>query len=171
MPRANFKDLTGLRFGRLLVTGRGENTAVGQARWICSCDCGKETLVHGYSLRGGLSNSCGCLQRLKTSTANKTHGQTKTSLYRIWAGMFTRCYDKNHRTYKWYGGRGITVCPRWKSFENFSADMGPRPGNLTLDRINNDGNYELSNCRWASVKEQNTNRRPRKPAAYYADLP
>ena len=163
-------DLTNRRFGRLLVQCEGEQRGHGRY-WRCACDCGKAALVRGDHLTGGRIQSCGCLSAELTTTRNATHGHARATTvgqsptYRSWADMVKR--TTNPRTRRWadYGGRGITVCDRWRDFAAFLADMGERPPGRTLDRINNDGNYEPGNCRWATPSEQAFNRRPRKAAA------
>ena len=166
MPRSPI-DITGQRFGRLVVIKRTGNLGHKRKRpaWLCVCDCGNWITVYGESLRGN-TNSCGCFQRDQTSAANKKHGETAphTREYRAWQNMHTRCSNPNYKGYKNYGGRGITVCERWKAYENFLADMGRCPIQLTLDRINNDDNYEPFNCRWATTKEQGDNQRRRRPS-------
>lgn len=166
-----FTDLTGKRFGRWTVIKLAYHGKAYDARrrkrriihWRCRCDCGIELAVNGANLQRGLTRSCGCLRRDTTRRLSTKHGHATrknyTGVYSCWAAMLSRCYDRNQRSYRNYGGRGIKVCKRWLKFENFLADMGPRPSGLTLDRINNDGNYKPSNCRWATWSEQVKNRR------------
>jgi len=161
-------DLSGQRFGRLAVEAYA-CTRAGRAVWLCRCACGASALVRGGDLRSGNTRSCGCFaldtQRAvgrSSAARGTTHGRSRTPQYKAWAGMLQRCSNKNARAYKYYGARGIKACPRWFRFENFLADMGERPPGKTLDRINNDGNYEPSNCRWATPKEQQANRRVSK---------
>ena len=126
----------------------------GRARYLCECVCGaKREVMHRY-LVSGLSKSCGCI---RTST-NKTHGRSETNDYRSWQAMLNRCRNKKTKHFHRYGGRGITVCDRWLSFENFLEDMGERPAGMTIDRINPDGNYEPGNCRWANRVTQGRNK-------------
>lgn len=159
--RAN--ELTGQVFGRWTVLRRAKNNIGGQTKWRCRCTCGTLRVVAGSSLRGGLSKSCGCLAREVSSRTVKarctTHGMSKTKVFRIWTGMLDRCLNPNTEEYHRYGGRGITVCRRWRKFANFYTDMGDPPPGRTLDRKNNDKGYSPGNCRWATRKEQMRNRR------------
>lgn len=162
----NFVDMAGVRFGRLVVNGlAGKRTADGLLVWRCKCDCGKAVDVIGKQLRRGQTQSCGCLLLDRSREANTKHGQKGTRLYRIWGGMLNRIRNPRCKDYFRYGGRGIAVCKRWESsFENFLADMGQPPTSThSIDRINNDGNYEPGNCRWATPKEQIANRRRNTP--------
>ena len=161
-------DLTNKRFGRLFVVVR-DGTKRGEATWRCWCDCGADVVVKGYGLRNGLTQSCGCLHREVSSniykSLNLSHGMTNSREHNSWRQMKSRCGDSNHHAWKHYGGRGIQVCKRWESFENFFVDMGERPVGTSLDRIDTNGNYEPGNCRWADAKTQGANRRGTKAYA------
>jgi hypothetical protein len=151
-------DHVGQRFHRLVVIGRAENDHYG-SNWICRCDCGNQRKVRGANLRQGAVRSCGCTVREASSKRVRKHGLSNTSEWRIWAGMRRRCRDERLPQYPLYGGRGIKVCERWGSFDNFYEDMGPRPSTgHSLDRIDNDGDYEPSNCKWATQLEQQNNK-------------
>ena len=151
------KDLSGRRFGKLTVIKRIGTSSYGQPKWFCVCDCGITKEVFGNSLRSGATLSCGCLHRQRVTK----HGKTGTREFTSWQQMLQRCYNPRHANYKDYGARGITVCERWRSsFATFLTDIGPRPSGTSLDRYpNNNGNYEPTNCRWASPLKQGQNKR------------
>ena len=164
-------DLTGQRFGRLVVVGRADPPVNkrGNARWHCHCDCGRECDVIGSCLRCGHTASCGCLRKERALAANTTHGQTGSRLYRIWYNMRTRCENPHGTHYDNYGGRGISVCEEWHDFANF-MQWAERTGyreNLTLDRIDANEGYNPVNCRWVTMREQNRNRRNNANITYH----
>ena len=163
--------LSGRKFDRVRAAAYRPSSA--QVVWLATCDCGNSIEVFAASLTSGNTRSCGCLKNERSSAQlrgnqnNLIHGhlrkKEKTREYKTWQGMIARCSKPSNPSYRNYGARGITVCDRWKIFTNFLADMGPRPEGRSLDRYpNNDGNYELGNCRWATRKEQAANCRRRK---------
>ncbi len=163
---ARLKDLTGQQFGRIVILRRDPSPAeTTGAYWICSCDCGNEFSARGSNLTKGDIRSCGCLRRELAAARMTRHGGKKrsgaTPEYRVWSQMIGRCHTETNESFPDYGARGIIVCERWRSdFAAFLSDMGPRPSlKHTLDRIENDGNYEPGNCRWATRTQQNRNRR------------
>lgn len=156
-------NIEGLTFGRLFVVERSENTKAGKARWKCLCSCGEFSVVVSSHLKSGWAKSCGCLQKEMARKANTTHGKVKSREYSSWNCMIQRCTNKKRKAYPIYGGRGIKVCDEWlNSFEQFLRDMGERPKGRTLDRIDNEGNYEARNCKWSTPSEQKINQRPCK---------
>lgn len=168
VPKYNFKDLTGQRFNRLVVQARSENDKHGNAKWICLCDCGGKRITSGVQLRRGECQSCGCYHKdsARAVCLKRTkHGEARlgntTKEYTTWTAMKSRCLYKKNKFYHYYGGRGIKVCDRWlDSFENFLTDLGRRPSDQhSLDRVDPNGNYEPSNCKWSTDQEQNRNKR------------
>lgn len=169
-------DLTGIRFGRLIVLERStQDDKNGHARWICQCECGNMCVKDGYALRIGKTKSCGCLmsehqmsQKTSGSFAFK-HGLVYHRIYSIWRGMIDRCERPKNKAYNYYGGRGIRVCDEWRQSVEAFAEWAFQSGyqeNLTIDRIDVNGDYCPENCRWATLKEQSRNRRNIRPLTY-----
>ena len=163
-------DLTGQKFGRLTVICRVSNTPDGRAKWKCVCDCGAEHIVIGSLLKSGQIQSCGCLSRDRHYA---THRMSYTRLYRIWCGMKDRCIRPNHKSFKDYGGRGITVCSEWRddfsTFATWAIEHGYQ-NDLSIDRIDNDGPYSPNNCRWVNMKEQCKNQRNTRLLEYQGQI-
>jgi hypothetical protein len=161
-------DLSGQKFGRLTVLHRVPNQGP-EVRWACACDCGNRKELNGSHLKSGNTKSCGCWasDRAKTGIKRK-HNRSGTPLYELWCKMRERCGNPSNPSYGAYGGRGIYVCDRWQDFENFFADMGERPSpKHSIDRIDNDGPYSPSNCRWVgSIREQRANCRDNRWITY-----
>lgn len=177
------RNLSGQKFGRLLVSGKTQKSKYNRTQFWCNCDCGTGKWITATSLISGATKSCGCLAREKSSynckyfmpEVNTKHGLTKQDssgksnppkVYEIWAGMKRRCSDVNSSD---YFGRGIKVCDRWMRFDNFLEDMGHPPSGTSLDRINNDGDYEPLNCRWATRSEQQKNKRKIRAIQNFTD--
>ena len=155
-----FRDLTGLKFGRLTAVRVARRTG-GNVVWTWACECGTEIEVPGSRVTGGNTKSCGCWLREYAASLRTSHGKSKTPEYVTWSNMIARCEYTGRRDYKHYGGRGIIVCSRWRnSFESFLEDVGPRPFlRATLERKDVNGNYEPGNCMWVSQKQQTRNKR------------
>lgn len=153
-------NLVGQRFGRLLVLGPAPKKQNYAKAWRCLCDCGKESTPTTTCLTNGNSQSCGCLRDERALAVSTKHGRTRTREHRAWLGMRRRCHEPSRADYKWYGARGIAVCPEWReSFSAFFRDVGPCPAGLTLDRIDPALGYQPGNCRWATPQAQANNRR------------
>ncbi len=155
------KNITGQRFGRLIVLSLSGMSKHSKALWLCECECGNKKVLVAGDLQSGRSKSCGCLrsQMMREKERSRLTSYNKRE-YKAWQHMISRCTDPKDPGFKNYGGRGIMVCERWlKSFQAFLDDMGKCPPGLMLDRVNNDGNYEPSNCRWTTRKVQNNNKR------------
>lgn len=158
------ENIKGMRYGRLIVLRKAPSYVSPkgeiQTVWFCRCDCGTIKKVRKSALRHGLTTSCGCWNSERASICNRIHGKSKDRVYRIWSAMIYRCTNRNCEKYNCYGGRGIKVCKRWMKFENFLSDMGePKDNKLSIERKNNNGNYEPGNCRWGTQAEQTRNTR------------
>lgn len=160
------KDLTGQRFGRLVVASRSGINAHRAATWLCICDCGNKSIVATNHLKQKNTQSCGCMRDAMSKERFTKHGLNGTRVYRAWRHMHDRCGNPNNAQYKNYGGRGIAVCESWQDFQNFLDDMGQPPPGMSLERIDNNLGYCKSNCRWATAKEQSRNRRVNNYISY-----
>lgn len=164
----NIENLIGERFGRLVVIKEVGRTKRMQRLWLCKCDCGNTKILTTGVLKNGAVKSCGCLRSEMISNKNYKHGMSETRIYKTWKSMKYRCFNSNADEYERYGGRGITVCKDWLKFENFYnwAMENGYDDNLTIDRIDNDGNYEPDNCRWISFREQTRNKSINRKITY-----
>jgi hypothetical protein len=163
MKGERVRNLESKRFGKLVALYSLEKKYFGNLIWMCKCDCGNEVEIPSNRLMKGDTKSCGCLRKETAkdqAVKNKKHGYCASRTYKSWQSMKARCMNPTSPDYEEYGGRGITVCDRWKnSFENFLTDMGERPKGMTLDRKENDRGYFKNNCRWATPTQQQHNRR------------
>lgn len=154
-------DITGKRYGRLVVREKAGTDRFRQIKWLCDCNCGNQTIVTSGNLRNGHTTSCGCYNKQRISETHKKHGMFGTRLYNIWAGMIQRCNNPKNTKYKNYGARGISVCDEWegsfKCFYEWAITNGYKR-NLTIDRIDVNGNYQPTNCRWVGIETQENNR-------------
>ena len=159
-------DLNGRTFGRLKIICKSGSTARG-ILWVCRCDCGERREILSASLTNGNTKSCGCARNESNVARSKTHGLTCSPEYVVWSALKSRCLNPNNLDYPSYGGRGITICEQWLSFEAFYIDMGPRPDKgYSVERCDNNGNYDPSNCHWVTVKEQSRNKRNTRYVEY-----
>jgi len=167
MPKKKYPlNLVGLKFGRLTVLSLDKTDTTKNSKWFCLCDCGVKTSVYRPCLVQNHTKSCGCFSVEQFKIRSTTHGMSNTPAYKRWEDMHTRCYNSNTRSYKNYGGRGITVCKEWHCFEAFYSDMGSPPKGMSLERKNNNEGYNKKNCKWATPKEQSNNRRSNRIVEY-----
>lgn len=165
-------DISNTKFGYLTAINVNRVAKSRAILWNCVCSCGNKCVVSTNNLRNGHTQSCGCYLKERCSEMNSTHGKSKIKEYYVWKTMKSRCKNKSNGSYKNYGARGIMVCERWdNSFENFINDMGLRPSDKhSIDRIDNDGNYEPSNCRWADIFEQAGKKRSNKVLEFNGEI-
>lgn len=170
-----FKDLTGMKFNRLTVIEQAGRDKYGKILWSCICDCGNETITHGRDLINGHCKSCGCILSANRKEDGRFKGLSNTRIFRIWKGMIGRCMNPNNDSYSDYGGRGISVCQGWQGTQGFFNFLSWALNNgyadsLSIDRINNDGDYCPENCRWATwVQQANNKRRPKRIKNQYGE--
>lgn len=164
-------DLTGTRFHRLTVIRRAENSAAGQSRWECVCDCGAVATALAVNLKSGRMKSCGCFSRQMVSERRFIHGKSHSPEHRAWCNMHWRCNEPSNKMYHRYGARGIKVCSRWKTFANFYSDMGDRPSkDHSIERVDNNGDYTPGNCVWATRLVQNRNQSRNRRVTYRGEI-
>lgn len=163
---SKYLDLTGMRFGRLVVQKQKMRSKDRNIIWECKCECGNTTAVFGKDLKRGHTKSCGCLQKDKLRERRFKHGDRDSRLYSVWKTMKKRCENQNHKSYQWYGANGVVVCDEWHDYSTFKEwamqngyDENAKRGECTIDRIDPYGNYEPKNCRWVSMAEQAKNKR------------
>ncbi|HUH57102.1 MAG TPA: hypothetical protein VL020_01120, partial [Pseudomonadales bacterium] len=163
-------DITGKRYSRLVALEKVSPFGSENPKWLFECDCGEKKIINRSSVSCGRTKSCGCYGRDEIKHRKTTHNMSRTKIYRTWSDMLTRCYNKKYIDSHRYLGRGIKVCQEWLQFENFYKDMGdiPTPKH-TLDRIDNDGDYEPDNCRWASYTEQARNKSNTRYVTLYGE--
>jgi hypothetical protein len=164
MPRKI--DMQDQHFGRLLVIAESGRDAKGDVTWLCRCDCGGEAVVSGSNLRTGNTTSCGCFRLEQLRKKATRHGKRHTRVYTIWLNMVQRCTNPLNTSFADYGGRSINVCPEWRNFQQFYADMGDPPDGTSLDRIDVNGDYCKANCQWATKDIQSRNTRANRRVTY-----
>ena len=167
---ARMRDMTGMHFGRLTVLDRASESY--PYKWRCRCSCGNEVVVKGCNLRSGHTQSCGCLMRERTKETSITHGETGTRMYRIWSAMKRRCMNSHLENYAKYGGRGIRLWSGWMEYEPFRewALSNGYADDLTIDRIDVNGDYTPDNCRWATYKQQANNTRQNRFISFCGEV-